>query len=139
MRACLALLSVATPIVLTGCMPVMDIELYNDTGQDIVVSGIAGAEKTVSIPQRKSKPLDLLTIQQGQPEKLAVMTPTASWFYPHCQKLFVASAHLSGKSGRSTLSALLAELIHMAGSICFYLRKTAKPTVACSAASRFSA
>ena len=69
-------------------MPVMDIELYNDTGQDIVVSGIAGAEKTVSIPQRKSKPLDLLTIQQGQPEKLAVMTPTASWFYPHCQKLF---------------------------------------------------
>jgi hypothetical protein len=37
----------------------------------------------------------------------------------------VASAHLSGKTGRSMLSVLSPELIHMVGSICFCLRKTA--------------
>ena len=47
MRACLALLSMATPFILTGCMPIVDIELFNDTSRDIVVSGIAGAETLI--------------------------------------------------------------------------------------------
>jgi hypothetical protein len=84
----LFLISAATCLMLSDCTPLQDIELYNDSGEDIVVRGVAGAEHTVSIARGTSKSLDLLVIRIGQPKTLSINTPTGSWSYSHHQQAF---------------------------------------------------
>jgi hypothetical protein len=88
MRACVAFLLLTTCSFLSGCMPIWDIELYNDTGHDIVVNGASRLEKAIIIPQGTSKPLDINAIESRQPEKVSIGSSTTSWSYPHLHQLF---------------------------------------------------
>ena len=87
MRVRLALLSMAACGVLTGCMPLWQIELRNDTGEDIAVIGSAGPKDSIVVPRGSSKALDLAMGQDDYSERFSVKTSSTSWSYPRFHKL----------------------------------------------------
>jgi hypothetical protein len=87
MHVRLTLLSITACGVLSGCVPLWQIELYNESGRDITVVSCAGPKGAIAIAQGGSKAIDLAMGKEDQCEQLSIKTTTTAWSYPRFHKL----------------------------------------------------
>jgi hypothetical protein len=87
MRVRLALLSMTTLGLLTGCVPLWQVELYNDSGEEITVVDSVGPKNSIRIPRGGSKALDVAMGQDDYRERFTIKTTATSWSYPAFHKL----------------------------------------------------
>ena len=93
--ACLLLVSTAV----AGCSPVVDLELYNDTGREIFVS-VPAATEQLSIQPHTAQVVSLVVPRAGLARTFSVSSSAKSWMYPGYLRVF-ASVPFSLRERRS--------------------------------------